>query len=91
MIQITHTCGKCDSPNIVRNGHNKSGSPQYKCKDCGTCRVLISKRKTAQIDIDALERTYEERNSYRSTGRIFGISHGTVFNLLKKSKITTSL
>jgi len=89
MIQTSHLCGKCQSPNIVRNGHNKSGNAQYLCKDCGTCRVLKSMRKTKQIDMDALNRTYEERNSYRSTGRIFGISHVTVFNLLKKSKSTT--
>ena len=89
MIHTTHACGKCESTNIIRNGHNQSGTAQYRCKDCGTCRVLKSKQRTKQIDMDALARTYEERNSYRSTGRIFGISHVTVYNLLKKSKIVT--
>lgn len=84
MIQTTHTCAKCNSPNIIKNGHNRSGSPQYKCKDCGTCRVLVFKGSTAYIDLDALERTYRERNSYRATGRIFGISDVTVMNLLTK-------
>jgi transposase-like protein len=86
MIQTTHVCGKCQSSNIIRNGHNQSGNAQYLCKDCGTCRVLKSKQCTKQIDMDALIRTYEERNSYRSTGRIFGISHVTVYNLLKKKQ-----
>ena len=89
MIQTTHVCGKCESSNIVKNGHNQSGTAQYLYKNCGTCRVLNSKQRTKQIDMDALSRTYEERNSYRSVGRIFGISHVTVYNLLKKSKITT--
>ena len=55
-----------------------------KCHDCKCYGVLFSVKKTVKIDQDALARTYEERNSYRSTGRIFGISHFTVFNLLKK-------
>ncbi|MEM1096754.1 MAG: hypothetical protein AAGJ10_19320 [Bacteroidota bacterium] len=46
--------------------------------------MLVFKRSTAYIDLDALERTYRERNSYRATGRIFGISDVTVMNLLKK-------
>ena len=86
MIQTTHTCTKCQSENIVRNGHNRSGSPQYRCKDCGTCRVLVAKRTTAHIDLDAVVRTYRERGSLRAAGRIFGLSHVTVFNFLKKSQ-----
>ena len=86
MIHTTHTCGKCGSPNIVRNGHNRSGSPQYKCKDCGTCRVLHFKKRTKQLDINTVSKAYQERNSYRSIGRIFGISHVTVYKMLKKPK-----
>ena len=41
MIQetITYTCSRCNSPNMVRNGHNKCGSLQSYCKDCGARRV----------------------------------------------------
>ena len=84
MIQTTHCCKKCQSENIVRNGKNKSGSQTYKCLACKSYGVLFSVKKTVTIDQEALARTYQERNSYRSTGRIFGISHFTVFNLLKK-------
>lgn len=88
MIQetVTHSCKKCQSTNIVRNGHNACGSPLYKCKDCNAHGVLKSKRQTAQIDQQVLERTYLERNSYRSTARLFGISHVSVMNLLKKKQ-----
>jgi insertion element IS1 protein InsB len=79
-----HKCKKCESTNVVKNGHNACGSPLYKCKDCNAHGVLISKRSTANIDEEALERTYLERNSYRSTGRIFKISHVTVMNKIKK-------
>lgn len=88
MIQktVTHCCKKCQSPNIVRNGHNACGSPLYKCKACNTYGVLKSKHKTQHIDQDVLERTYLERNSYRSTARLFEISHISVINLIKKKR-----
>ena len=84
MIQENHQCGKCGSINIIYNGHNQCGSPQYRCKDCGTCRVLKPKSKTQSIDLEALERAYLERNSDRAVARIFDISHTTVSRLLKK-------
>ena len=45
MIQTTHTCRKCGSADIVKNGHSKnghsaSGSQQYRCKSCGAYLVL---------------------------------------------------
>jgi transposase-like protein len=83
MITSTHTCSKCGSTHIILNGKNKSGTPTYHCKDCKTYRVLFKKKA---VDIEAVMRTYQERNSYRSTGRIFQISHVTVFNWLKKSQ-----
>lgn len=84
MLSKVHHCAKCNSTDLVKNGTNASGSQRYKCKTCGTCRVLVPKSKTAAIDKEAVLRTFEERNSYRSTGRIFNISHTTVFNWLKK-------
>jgi transposase-like protein len=37
MIQmiVTYTCGRCESPNIVRNEHDYKGSQKYHGKDCG--------------------------------------------------------
>ncbi len=84
MLTEHHHCPKCDSTNIVKNGTNASGSQRILCKDCGVCRVLKPKSATKNIDKEAVLRSYEERNSFRSTGRIFKISHTTVFNWLKK-------
>ena len=81
MITTTHRCSKCESTNLVLNGKNKSGTPTYHCKDCNAYRVLYKKKA---VDKEAVFRTFEERNSYRSTGRIFGISHVSIFNWLKK-------
>ena len=88
MVTTKYTCHKCQSENIVLNGKNKSGSQTYKCNDCGCCRVLFSVKKTQNIDLDSLNKTYQERNSTRSTGRIFGISHVTVWSYLKKTHIS---
>ena len=41
----THLCTRCQSPNIFKNGHNKSGNAQFRCKDCGRCSVLKPKVK----------------------------------------------
>ena len=35
-----HTCRKCQSKDIVKNGANGCGSPQYHCKTCGPYGVL---------------------------------------------------
>jgi transposase-like protein len=83
MITTTHTCGKCGSTNLVLNGKNKSGTPTYHCKDCKVYRVLYRKKA---VDMEAVARTYEERNSYRSTGRVFKVSHVSVYNYLKKKR-----
>lgn len=86
MITSKHTCKKCESENIVLNGKNRSGSQTYKCHSCGCCRVLFSVKKTENINLEMLFKTYQERNSLRSTSRIFGVSHVTVLNLLKKKR-----
>lgn len=85
-ITETRTCHHCHSPNIVRNGKNRVGNQRYRCKDCGVTRVLDSRLPTRQPDPAALERSYRERNSLRATGRIFGVSHVTVFQRLKKKR-----
>jgi transposase-like protein len=86
MITETRTCHECQSPNIVRNGKNRVGNQRYLCKNCGVTRVLDSRLPTRELDLEALERSYRERNSLRATGRIFGVSHVTVFQHLKKRR-----
>ena len=34
-ITIELTCPHCHSPSIVRNGHKRNGSQNYRCKNCG--------------------------------------------------------
>jgi IS1 family transposase/DNA-directed RNA polymerase subunit RPC12/RpoP len=37
---VVYKCRNCGGQNIVKNGHNASGSQQYLCKDCGKRGVL---------------------------------------------------
>ena len=85
MIIEKRKCVECESTNIVRNGTNRAGNQRYKCKDCGVTRVLQSQQAHRQVDLAAVERAYLERNSLRGTARIFGVSHTTIGNWLKKS------
>ncbi len=84
MIIEVRTCHQCQSKHIVRNGKNVSGQQRYKCKDCGVTRVLDSVQKGRQLDMEQVSQTYQERNSFRSTARIFGVSHTSVQRWLKK-------
>ena len=84
MILEHRTCGRCQSRNIVKNGKNKSGTQTYKCNDCGCCRVLDSKQPSRNLDMEAVARTYQERQSFRGTGRIFNVSDFFVRSVLKK-------
>ncbi len=85
MITEPRHCHCCQSFNIVRNGRTTQGKQRYKCKDCGVTRVLDPKPPITPESVAALERSNSERLSYRAMGRIFKVSHVTVFNHLKKN------
>lgn len=60
MVLEARVCGCCGSINIVRNGKNASRQQRYKCNDCGVTRVLDSLRKSDQVDLSQVQKTYEE-------------------------------
>lgn len=81
---ITYSCRSCGSEAIIRNGHNKCGSPQYLCKACGACRVLTPKvRYTPEQKVTVLK-AYRERMSLRGLQRVFGPWRSTVLRWLKQ-------
>lgn len=88
MVSEHRSCAKCQSVNIVKNGSNGVGNPKYKCKECGFGGVFQSRRKSEEIK-EQLIRASKERSSSRGLGRIFGISHQTALNWIKKSAGTT--
>ncbi len=86
MIQtiITHKCSRCGSTNIVKNGHNKSGSQQYYCKDCHAHRVLEPKRKHTSDTKEKVLKVYKERASLRGLERVFHVSRTTILSWLRE-------
>jgi insertion element IS1 protein InsB len=85
MIQetITYTCTRCGSINIVRNGTNKCGNPQYHCKDCGAYRVLQPKQGYTPSQKRTILHAYRERMSLRGVQRVFQVCRQTVIRWLE--------
>ena len=81
---ITYSCRSCGSANIIRNGHNKCGNPQYLCKDCRACRVLTPKVRYTAAEKARIMQAYHERISLRGLQRIFGVWRSTVLRWLRQ-------
>ena len=77
-ITITYLCSRCESANIVKNGHNKCGNQQYHCNDCKAYRVLEPKKKYSIPQKQTVLKTYKERASLRGLERIFEVTRQTV-------------
>ena len=86
MIQVTITyyCRTCGSDNIIRNGTNKCGNPQYHCKDCDAYRVLEPKHTHAANEKETILRACKERASMRGLERIFRVARQTVARWIKE-------
>jgi transposase-like protein len=86
--EITYTCRRCGSANLIRNGRNRYGSQQFRCKDCGKSAVLQPKNRYTEAEKERILAAYRERPSMRGIARIFGISRNTLAVWLKKSSTT---
>ena len=81
-----YRCRDCQSLNIVKNGHNRSGSRQYLCKDCGCSKTLVPQQRGYSPEKkEEVLRAYQESSSIRGVCRTFKISRSTVTDWLKKS------
>jgi len=85
MIQetITYTCRSCGSDNIIKNGTNRCGNPQYHCKECGVYRVLKPKVRHSQEKKEQILKACQERVSLRGIERIFNVCRQTVVKWVK--------
>ena len=81
---VLHRCRHCQSEDIVKNGHNSSGSQQYWCKTCNTRGVLTPHKRYTEAEKEKILGAYHERPSMRGIQRIFGVSPTTLTNWLKK-------
>ncbi|WP_036307393.1 helix-turn-helix domain-containing protein, partial [Methyloglobulus morosus] len=61
------------------------GKQQYRCKDCGACKVLEPTVRYSEGRKEEILRAYQERSSLRGISRAFGVSRPTVSAWLKKT------
>lgn len=75
IIEIkVHRCPKCNSVDIIRNGHDYKGAQKFHCKACSAYGTLVKKRASACSQRQQVLGAYCERASMRGIERIFGIS-----------------
>jgi IS1 family transposase/transposase-like protein len=75
---VTYSCSRCESPNLVRNGHDYKGSQKYHCKDCGQYGTLNTKRGYDASAQAQVKRGMLERLSLRGLARMMSISRRTL-------------
>lgn len=84
MVTTPHTCAKCGSEQIRRNGHS-SGHARYQCKACGHQARFVPAAAERAVRYAQVEKLLAERNSQRSIVRVTGVARITVARLAKKS------
>lgn len=67
-------CLKCNSVQIVKNGHDYKETQKYHCKVCGIYGTLDKKKRDAQAQQPQVMDAYFERVSMRGIERIFDVS-----------------
>ena len=84
MITNIHTCTRCGSGHLTRNGKTNAGKQKFRCHDCGRYGTLdpdlgYSEERKAEI-----LKACHERSSLRGLERTFGVARQTVSAWLKK-------
>jgi transposase-like protein len=68
-------CPRCHATHVVRNGHNRSGSPNFLCRGCGRQFVARPKKGPVPEETRALvRRLLRERMALRAIVRAVGVS-----------------
>ena len=81
---IIHECPKCQSQQLIKNGHNAQGKQQYQCKACGRSGVLNPSVVDTEAAKERIIAAYYERPSMRGIERIFGVRRQTLASWLEK-------
>ena len=69
-------CPKCQSSNIVKNGHIHSGKPKFSCKDCGRQFVENPENTIPRSKKDLIDKLLLERIPLAGIARVVGIFIG---------------
>lgn len=84
-------CRRCESGELVKNGHNACGTQQYLCKACRWRGVLEPKVKYTEAEKERIIAAYQERSSMRGIRRVFGVARGTLASWIKKNDANNSI
>ena len=87
---IEHECPKCQSKQLIKNGHNAQGKQQYLCKACGRIVVLNPSQVYTEREKERIISAYYERPSMRGIERIFGVRRQTLAHWLKKKPLQSA-
>ena len=83
---IAILCLHCQSPDVIRFGHNRNGTPRGRCKSCGKTFTLETRsRAMTATKQAAIEAALTERISQRGIARTLRVSRLTIRNLRKKT------
>jgi transposase-like protein len=79
-------CPKCHSKEKQHKiGFNPSGSPKYRCHECGRTYTPDPKFKGHRLEIRLkASKLYVEGNSFRSIARLLKITHQSLANWVKQ-------
>ena len=76
---IIHTCRRCGSERIRKNGHANNGAQRAKCLACGrTFHLEPQGPRYDQKFKDQVVAAYEDRMSTRGIKRTFGVCYQTL-------------
>ena len=84
MVTTIHTCAKCDSAGIGRNGHS-NGHARYQCRACRYLARFVPAAVAKAAQYAQVEALLVERNAQPSIARITGVARMTIARQLKKS------
>ena len=85
MIQTTHSCTRCESKKLKKNGTTAKGKQKFYCHACGQYGTLKPSVRYTEEKKEEILRAYQERSSLRGLERSFGVARQTVACWLKKS------
>lgn len=82
-------CPYCNSTNIVKNGHTKTGVQTYKCKNCikrfnDLTGTVFSGTHLTYEQIEIFIQCFNDKTSLRKTAKKMGVDKNTVFLLRQK-------
>ena len=81
---MNHSCPKCSSPEISKNGRSRHGNQRYVCRQCKATFGDTDGRRVSEEKKQLALRHYAEGVGQRATERLVGVSHNSVMNWVRQ-------